>query len=84
MNLQIQIEQLIVEEMNLTSGARSRLQTAVETELSRLIRVEGLPIALQGGGFISKLPITVNSTESISPEILGTSIARFVYAQLQQ
>ncbi|MBW4441976.1 MAG: hypothetical protein KME10_12205 [Plectolyngbya sp. WJT66-NPBG17] len=83
MNIQIQIEQLILEEMSLSPGQRSQVQVAVEAELSRLV-AGGLPSELQGGGFISNLPVTVNPVASTNPEMLGASIARSVYAQLRK
>ncbi|MBW4528046.1 MAG: hypothetical protein KME18_23170 [Phormidium tanganyikae FI6-MK23] len=83
MNIQIQIEQLILEEMDLSPGQRSQVQVAVEAELYHLV-AGGLPSGLQGGGFISSLPVTVNPVASTNPEMLGVSIARSIYAQLRK
>ncbi len=82
MSIQIQVEQLILEDLELSPSQRSHLQTMVETELIHLIETRGLPPDLQGTLFIPKLPGAVNVLGSTNAEQLGKEIAQLIYAKL--
>ena len=79
MNINLQIERIILDGIDIPRSLRPRLQAALETELSRLLSENGLPLHLQSGGAIPDLPATVNVTKGAKPEEMGMQIAQSVY-----
>ena len=82
MHLNLNIERIILEGVDLPRSQRSRLQTAVSTELSRLLTENGLPTSWQRGGSIPSIPATVSATKGMSPEQMGTEIAQSIYGRM--
>ncbi|WP_413167463.1 hypothetical protein ACL6C3_12375 [Capilliphycus salinus ALCB114379] len=79
MKLEIQIERLILSGVDVSSSQRVKLQAAIEAELARLVRVNGLPEHLQTGGTIPQLPANLSLTNSSNPMQLGREIAQAIY-----
>ncbi|WP_413173208.1 hypothetical protein [Anabaena azotica] len=84
MNINLQIDRLILEGVDLSPRQRRQLQAAVETELSRLMTVNGVPARLQNGGNIPKLPASLNITNNSQPSLMGEQIAQSIYTGLNQ
>ena len=82
MNINLHINQLILEGIELSPSQRALLQTTVESELSRLLRVNGIPQHLAQGGNITKLPTKINVTNNINPRQIGQGIARSIYQEM--
>ncbi|MDJ0717753.1 MAG: hypothetical protein QNJ54_26615 [Prochloraceae cyanobacterium] len=83
-NINFQIDEIILEGVSLSHSQRSRLQAALEAELSRLVSDNGLPPQLQQGGTIAKLLLTPKITKEMNPTQMGQEIARSIYVGLQQ
>lgn len=83
MNIDLQIEQLLLEDINLSYGERLRLQAEVETELSQLLTTKGLPPHLQNGGTIPKIPTQIDIPEKPNLAQMGQQIAQFIYQGIQ-
>ncbi|MFB2894789.1 hypothetical protein ACE1CI_17910 [Aerosakkonemataceae cyanobacterium BLCC-F50] len=79
MKIEIQIERLILSGVDVSPSQRVKLQAAIEAELARLVTVNGLPLHLQGGGRIPKLPASLSLTNSSNPMLLGQEIAQAIY-----
>lgn len=62
---------------------RVKWQGAIEAELARLVTVNGLPVHLQGGGTIPKLPADLSLTNTSNPVQLGQEIAQAIYGGLK-
>ena len=82
MNINLQIEQLVLEAVDLAPGQRSRLKTALQTELTRILNTQPLPTHLQKGATLPKLSIAIDLPKSGNPVQMGHSIARSVYHQM--
>ena len=82
MNINIEIERLILEGVSIPRHQRLQLQAAIEAELARLVTVNGLPVHLQGGGTIPKLPANINVTQTSDPTPMGQQIAQSIYGGL--
>ena len=65
MNINLKINRLILEDIDLSPSQRALLQTTVESELSRLLAVKGIPQHLEQGGNITKLPTKINVKNKI-------------------
>ncbi len=57
--------------------------TGVRMELARLVTVNGLPVHLQGGGRIPKLPADLSLTNTSNPVQLGQEIAQAIYGRMK-
>ncbi len=83
MNINLQINRLILEGIDLSPSQRALLQATVESELSRLLSVNGIPRHLEGGGNIPKLPTSINVKNNINPRQMGQGIAQSIYRELK-
>ena len=79
MNINLQINRLILEGIDLSPSQRALLQATVESELSRLLSVKGIPRHLERGGKIPKLPTSINVKNNINPKQMGQGIAQSIY-----
>jgi hypothetical protein len=79
MVINLQIEQLLLEDIDLSYGERLRLQAMVAAELSQLLTAKGLPPHLQNGGTIHNLPAHINILENPNPTQMGRQIAQSIY-----
>ena len=80
MNIQLHIERLVLDGLPLTRREGALVQTAVETELARLLGAEGLSPVLAGGGMTPSLAApSVSFTPGGDPATLGMQIAHSVY-----
>lgn len=82
MDINLNIEQILLDNIDLTYGERLRLQTAVETELSQLLTANGLPPHLQNGIAIPKVSANLDLPEKPNPTHLGQQIAQSVYQNM--
>lgn len=82
MNINLQIEQILLEDIDLSYGERLHLQAAVEAELSRLLTVNGLPPHLQNGGAIPRIPTHIDLPKNTNPTRMGQHIAQSVYQNI--
>jgi hypothetical protein len=83
MKIDIQIERLILSGVDVSQSQRVKLQGAIEAELARLVKVFGLPVHLQGGGRIPKLPADFSLTNTSNPVQLGQEIAQAIYGGMK-
>ena len=83
MNINFQIDRLILEGIKLSPSQRALLQTTVESELSRLLAVNGIPQHLQTEVNIPKLPTSINVKNNMNPRQMGQGIARSIYRNLK-
>jgi len=80
MKIQVDVERLVLDGIDLPAGQRPLLQSAVETELARLLTEGGLRPSLLAGGAMPSLRINAMQwAESSNPAQLGQQIARSVY-----
>lgn len=79
-----QIDEIILEGVSLSRRQKIHLQAALETELSNLVSINGLPRQIQQGRTIPKLPVTPDITKEMNPTQMGQEIARSIYGELQQ
>lgn len=79
MNINLQIEQILLDDFNLSYQERLQLQTAVEAELSRLLTTNRLPSHLQTGGSIPSLSVPIHSSETSSSAQIAPQIAQSIY-----
>jgi len=80
-SVELHIERLIVDESLLSDGRSHKLQTAIESELTRLVRENGLA-GLTSAALYS-LPARNMSVATQAPNTqVGRQIARTVYAAL--
>ncbi len=80
MNIKLHIERLVLDGISLAPDALPLLQTAVETELTRLLTVGGLSEALQAGGPLYNVRTPgIQLATGGSPDHLGGQIAGAVY-----
>ncbi len=80
MNINLHIERLVLDGIPLGRGQRSMLQTAVESELTRLLASRGLGEALQSGGALYSMRTAgIQLANDDSPARLGEQIAGAVY-----
>lgn len=84
MNINLQIDRIILEGVDLSLRQRRQLQAAIETELSRLMTVNGIPGNLQNGGKIPKLLASLNITNNSQPTLMGEQIAQSIYTGMNQ
>lgn len=80
MNVNLHIERLILEGIPLSMREREVLETAVTTELTRLISESGLPAVMPTSGVVPSLAAgTVQLGPDNNPTLLGQQIAQAVY-----
>ena len=84
MNVKLHIEKLVVDGASFAGSDGSKLQAAVQAELSRLIAREGISRAFHGGGAMPALRVTpIASNTTRNPSDFGTAIARAVHGGLK-
>ena len=83
MNINLHIDHLILEGIQLSPSQRALLQATVESELSRLLTVNGIPQHLEGGGNIPRLPTSINVKNNINPRQMGQGIAQSIYRDMK-
>lgn len=79
MNINLQIEQILLEDIDLSYRERLHLQATVEAELSQLLTARGLPPHLQNGGTIPSLPGPIHISDNSNPAQMGSQIAQSIY-----
>lgn len=80
MHINLHIERLVLDGISLLPNERPLLQTAVETELTRLLVSGGLSDALQSGGALCNVRTPgIQLATGGSPSRLGEQIAGAVY-----
>ena len=85
MNINLTIDNLILDGLDLPPHHRSHLQTALETELGRLLTERGVGASLQRGGAVPSLPAgSIQVDQNNGPTALGQQIARAVYGGLNR
>jgi hypothetical protein len=85
MNISVHIERLILDGLPVPHRQRSRLQTAIEEELARLLINGTLAIDLQTHGLLSSLSGgIIELTGNEEPRLLGKQIAQAVYRGIGQ
>lgn len=85
MKINLQIERLILDGLDVAPHERPVLQAAVESELARLLAVEGLNQELTAGGAWPSLgAVSIQMANNNSPERVGHQIAQAVYKGIGQ
>jgi len=85
MKIEVHIERLVLEGLPVSGQDRGRVHAAVVTELSRLIRAQGIVPGLQAGGAAASVRADdMRVDRQPSPRRLGTQIARAVYGGLRR
>ena len=79
MNITIKIPELSLEGIDLNRLERVRLQAAVKAELSRLLKVKGLPRNWKNSTNIPTVPVNLNLTKTDNPTDMGKEIAQAIY-----
>jgi hypothetical protein len=80
MSIHLHVERLILDGTSLSPNNRPVLQSAVETELTRLLGRGGLNASLQSGGaFYNAETADIQLEAEGGPERLGMQIAGAVY-----
>ena len=83
MSLHLHIDQISLEGVDIPRSQRPQLQVALEEELSRLLTTQDIPLAMQTGRYIPRLPANITITGKPNPTQLGQQMAQSIYAQLQ-
>ncbi|MDJ0681401.1 MAG: hypothetical protein AB4372_32800 [Xenococcus sp. (in: cyanobacteria)] len=83
MNINLYIDRLILEGIELSPSQRTLLQATIESELSRLLTVNGIPENLEGGGNILRLPTSINVKKNMNPRQMGQEIAQSIYRDMK-
>ncbi|MDV7390899.1 hypothetical protein RZS08_06090 [Arthrospira platensis SPKY1] len=79
------VDRLVLDGIEVAARERPLLQTAVETELARLIGESGLePGLLAGGAVPAVLGGSVQLSEPPDPTALGRQIAQAVYGGMRR
>ncbi len=80
MNINLHIERLIFDGLSVGAGQSALIQSAIETELARLLAGNGLLSELMVGGAVPRLPAnSIQLTNDAPPARLGQQIARAVH-----
>jgi len=80
MNINLHIERLVLNGLEIAPEQRPVLQSAVETELSRLLTEGGLSPRLAQGIAVPRLSAQdIQTTDANNPTQLGHQIAQSVY-----
>ena len=81
-SVNVHIEELVLE--GFASGDRHRIASAVEQELSRLIRLGGVPTSAEGPVTVTRLDAgAIHIRAGVSARATGAKIGRAVYQSLQ-
>ncbi len=81
MHINLHIERLILDGLPIDRGQASRVQLAVEVELTRLLVEKGLASDLQAGGAVPSVRAdAIQLTAGSNPARMGTQIAQSVYS----
>jgi hypothetical protein len=84
-NINLHIDHIVLEGLDISWRERSLLQTAVETELARLIGENGLePGLLSSGSLAAVAGGSVQLSEQPDPIALGRQIAQAVYGGVRR
>lgn len=84
MNIKILIDRIVLNVDNLSPSQRRCLQTDIETELTNLINVNGIPYGLRSGGAVSDLSVNlVHIPSHMHSAKLGHNIAYSIYSELE-
>jgi hypothetical protein len=85
MNIKILIDRIVLNVDNLSSSQRRCLQTNIETELTNLINVNGIPYGLRTGGAVSDLSVNLGHIPShMHSAKLGYNIAYSIYRKMEE
>jgi hypothetical protein len=80
LRIKLHIERLSLEGLPLTRNQGAAVQTAVESELTRMLSERGLADGIRAGGAMPSLPaVRLEYASGASPAQLGRQIARAVY-----
>ena len=80
MNINIDIEKLVLEGVSISPSQGRLLQGAVEAELARLLRIEGIPDNWQAGGVVPHVPSSaIQVKPGTNPTQMAQQIAQTVY-----
>ena len=80
MNINLHIERLILEGLPIERRHHALVQSAVESELARLLTAGGLGAGLSNGGALHSLPAaSIRLTAEADPARVGQQIAQAVY-----
>ena len=82
-SMKIGVDRLILEDLDLSPSQRALLQTTFESELSRLLAVQGVPQHLEHGGKIPKLLTSLNVADNMNPRQMGQGIAQSIFKAMQ-
>lgn len=78
MKIRVAVDRLVLDGFAFTAKERERVRTAVEAELSRLIRAGGASPSMRAGGAIEKIAAPTIRREPAAAQT-GESIARSVF-----
>ena len=79
-NVNLHIERLILDGIEIPSHQHPDLQTAMETELARLLDEGGLQAGLEAGGAVREVSGgMIEAAEGYNPAAFGPQIAHAVY-----
>lgn len=85
MNINIHIERIVLDGVSIPYYQRPLLQTAVETELARLLVTDGLASGLQASvATPCSSADAIKLTGDSDPTVLGQQIAQAVYGGLNR
>ncbi len=85
MNIRLLINRIILEDGDLSPSQRRRLQEEIETELTHLLTIHGIPNCLRFGGTVSDLSVNLNNISSTTHHTqLGQNIAHSIYSELNK
>lgn len=85
MNINLHIERVVLNGVSVPDHQRPLFQSAVESELARLVAADGLPAALLARGAMPSLPAaTIQVNGGNDPTNLGQQIAQAVYGGISK
>lgn len=82
MDINLQIEQILLEDFDLSYSERLHLQAVVEAELSQLLTANGLPSHLQNEIEIPRLSTNLDLPEHPNSTHMGKQIAQSIYQNM--
>ena len=80
MNIHLHIERLILDGLPMERNQAAHVQAAVEAELTRLLRENGLAVSLHAGGAIPSIGASTIRLGDSNPAHMGNKIAQSVYS----
>jgi len=85
MNINLHIERLILDGLPFEAKHRAMLQSAIETELARLLTQNNVAANWQSGGAVPRvLADVIQLTTQSSPAQLGQQIAGSIYGSIDK